>query len=117
MKRSIMQCIAAMSLALAAASAPAQPTSLVITGNQWMSSSTDERRAFLAGAVNMIMLESAYAKKNNLPLPPASAALTRGADTVRLADVESRITQWYEANPGSLSKPVMVLMWQEFGKR
>ena len=49
-----MQCIAAASLALAAASALAQSTSLVITGNEWMSASADERRAFLAGATNMI---------------------------------------------------------------
>jgi len=106
-----------VSLALAAASALAQSTSLVVTGNHWMSASADERKAFLAGATNMIMLEGAYAKKNNLPMPQVGAALIKGADTVRLADVEARITRWYEANPGSLSKPVMAVIWQEFGKR
>jgi hypothetical protein len=116
MKRSIMQCIVALCLAFGAASALAQAASLVITGDNWMNASTEERRAFLLGSVNMIILESAYAKKNGLPLPPASAALTKGADTVRFTDIEGRITRWYEANPANLSMPVMVVMWREFGR-
>jgi hypothetical protein len=30
-----------------------------------------------------------------------------------LADIEGRITRWYEANPSRMSTPVMGVVWRE----
>jgi hypothetical protein len=92
---------------------------LVVTGTDWMASSSAERKAFLVGAGNMIVAENAYAKRRNVAAAPVSAEITRAVDKMTLADIEARITRWYEANPGRGSTPVMAVVWQDIvkGKR
>lgn len=78
-----------------------------------MASSSAERKAFLAGVANMIMAEGAYARKNGQATPPVSARITTATQTMRLGEIEARITRWYEANPGKGSMPVMAVVWQD----
>lgn len=104
-------------LMMAASSALAQKAnSLVVDGTDWMSASVTERRAFLIGAANMIIAEGAYAKRRNVAVPPVGARITKAADTMKIGDVESRITRWYEANPAKLATPVMGVVWQDIVK-
>lgn len=104
---------------LVAASVPAlaqKEGTLVIDGNDWISSSAVERRAFLVGAGNMIVAENAYAKRRNVEPETVSAKITRAVDKMTLAEIEARITRWYEANPARMSTPVIGVVWHQIVK-
>jgi hypothetical protein len=90
--------------------------SLVVDGTDWMSASVTERRAFLIGAANMIMAEGAYAKRRNVSAPPVGERITKAADSMKIGEIEARITRWYETNAGKLSTPVMGVVWQDIVK-
>jgi len=121
MKRSWKQWLVIACMATVAVPALAQSKNdgLVVTGNDWMSSSVAERKAFLVGVANMIMAEGAYAKKNNQATPPVSAQIINATQTAKIGDIEAQITRWYESNPGKATTPVMVVVWQHIvkGKR
>ena len=111
--------IACMATVAVPALAQSKNDGLVVTGNDWMSSSVAERKAFLVGVANMIMAEGAYAKKNNQATPPVSAQIINATQTAKIGDIEAQITRWYESNPGKATTPVMVVVWQHIvkGKR
>jgi hypothetical protein len=69
------------------------------------------RKAFLIGADSMIALETAYAKKKGTPPPVAGAMTAKALDGLTLHQVSSRITRWYETNPGRRNVPVMGVIW------
>ena len=109
---------AALAALLVPATALAQKANtLVVDGSDWMSATQVERRAFLVGAANVIIAENAYAKKRNTAPAPVSDRLTKATDKMKLADIEARITRWYEANPGRLAMPVMGVVWQDIVKK
>jgi hypothetical protein len=117
MNKSWKHWIAAACLVAACVPALAQKKdSIVIDGNDWISASVVERRAFLVGAGNMIVAENAYAKRRNVAAAPVSAEITRAVDKMTLADIEARITRWYEANPGKMSTPVLGVVWHQIVK-
>jgi hypothetical protein len=121
MKRSWKQwlVIACMATVAVPALAQSRNDALVVTGTDWMASSSAERKAFLVGVANMIMAEGAYAKKNGQATPPVSAQIINATQTSKIGDIEARITRWYETNPGKGSTPVMAVVWQDIvkGKR
>lgn len=97
-------------------SAPA-PNPLVIIGSDWMRASVEMRLAFISGVTNLIMAEGAYAKPNNLQMPPVSAAIVKHTAQQRPIDIEAEITNWYRANPDKQSLPVMSMFWKYIIKR
>ena len=105
-------------LVVAASPVCAQKSSaLVVDGNDWMTASVNERRAFLVGAANMIIAEGAYAKRRNLPAAPVGERITKAADAMKIGEIEARITRWYEGNPAKLSTPVIGVVWQDIVNR
>lgn len=90
---------------------------IVVDGEDWMSATPVERRAFLVGAGNMIIAEAAYAKRNNREVAPVAAGIIKGVDKVTLKDIEARVTRFYEANPSRLKTPVLGVVWSEYVKR
>jgi hypothetical protein len=105
---------------IVAATSPAiaqNKDSLVITGNHWMKASTSERRVFLIGAGNMIAAELAYAKRHSREAPPVSDGIIKAVKDLKIGDIETRITRWYEANPDKLSTPVMGVLWGDIVKQ
>ena len=118
MKRSWKQWLAVACLAAVALPALAQSKNdeLVITGKDWLSASMAERKAFLVGVANLIMAEGAHARKQNRSAPPVSAGITKAAEPYRISEVEARVTRWYEANPGRVSRPVMAVLYQDLAK-
>lgn len=110
-------CLAAACLALISLSASAQRAdTLVVDGDDWMSATSSERRAFLVGAANMIIAEDAYAKRRKLAPAPAGAQITKGVGNLKLTEIEARITRFYETNPGQRTAPVLGVIWREFVK-
>jgi Na+-transporting NADH:ubiquinone oxidoreductase subunit NqrB len=91
--------------------------SIVVDGSHWMNASAAERRAFLIGVGNMIVAETAYAKKNGRDGQTAGALITKAVADMKLPQIEARITRWYETNPGKLSMPVMGVVWNDMVKQ
>lgn len=94
-----------------------QAPSIVVDGNDWLKASVTERKAFLVGAGNMILAENAYAKRNNSSPPPAGARIAAAAKNLTIADIEARVTKWYDANPSMRSTPAMAVIWQDLVKQ
>ncbi len=91
----------------------AQTSPVVVDGNMWSKSSPDVRKAFVVGAGNMMMLETAYAKKKGTPVPVASEKAAAALTGLTLDQVTDRITRWYEVNPSRRNMPVIGVMWED----
>jgi hypothetical protein len=113
----LLEGLLAVSLSIAlSAPAWALTTPPVIDGDLWMSSSLEVRKAFLVGVSNMITLESAYSKKKGTPAPVAGALMTTALDGLTLDEISSRVSKWYEANPGRRNMPVAGVIWVDMVK-
>jgi hypothetical protein len=99
--------------AQASASSTSSTPSIVVDGTDWMESNTDERRAFLVGVANMIVAEGAYSKRHASEMPIVSDRIVKAVANLKLADIDARITRWYETNPTKRSMPVMGVIWQD----
>lgn len=107
LKRAAAACLAA------ALVAPvwAQPAPVVIDGNLWLSSPAEVRKAFVIGVGNMLMLETAYAKKKGTTPSVAAEMAASALNGLTLDQVTDRISRWYEMNPGRRDMPVIGVMW------
>lgn len=108
--------ILCLSLVSMGALAEGKVSPIVVDGNDWMSSSGDERRAFLIGVANMLIAEAAYAKREGSSAPPVGTRIAAAVSELKLPEIEARITTWYEANPSARSEPVMGVIWKSFVK-
>jgi len=115
--RKLVLVIAWVCAAATSASAQQADRPIVIDGEDWMKASQRERHVFLVGVANLIVAETAYAKRAGGNVPPVSEGITKGISNLRLAEVEARITRWYEANPGEKKTPVMGVLWHEIARR
>jgi hypothetical protein len=104
---------ACMALALVAVGARAQEIPLV-TGEHWVKSSDDQKKAYLIGIANVAQVESAYHAGN----PPSDAQsvvprLVKGLKGQTLDGVREALNRWYAANPDKLQRPVVETLWFE----
>jgi hypothetical protein len=102
-----------VAIVMAAGAANAQEVPLV-TGEHWMRSSEDLKKAYLLGIANVIQVESAYHAAN---APPDSQAVTprfvRGLKGHTLDTVRDGLNRWYAAHPDRLKQPVIETIWFE----
>lgn len=89
----------------------------VVTGNHWVKSSLQERKAFLMGAATIMELEQ---EVEGTPPPPANKSLIdtwcRGLSHFTFDQMVKAIDDWYAAHPDRLSRPVVEVMWYELAK-
>jgi hypothetical protein len=105
--------IACMALAMAWGYARADEVPLV-TGEHWVKSSEQLKKAYLVGIANVVQLETAYASAN----PPSEAQSTvprfvRGLKGQTLDSVREALDTWYAAHPDRLQRPVIETIWFE----
>jgi len=87
-------------------------TRIVVTGRDWMDSTSLQRQAFLVGVANMIVAETAWAKRHGAATPPVSEKITAAVSEMKLDEIEGRISRWYQANPDRMGMPVMGVVWK-----
>lgn len=104
--------VAGIAFAALPVAAQMKRNGLVVDGGDWMSATQVERRAFLIGAANLIIAEEAYARNKKTAPAPVSAEITKAVANMKLDDIETRITRWYEANPSRMATPVMGVVWR-----
>jgi hypothetical protein len=89
----------------------------VVTGEHWVKSTPQERKAFLMGAATIMELEQ---EVQGMPPPPADKSLIdvwcRGLSHFSFDEMVKAIDDWYAAHPDRLSRPVVEVMWYELAK-
>jgi len=86
----------------------------MVTGEHWVKSSDDLKKAYLVGVVNVLQVEHAY----EVASPPADAQslvprLAKGLKGQTLDSVRERLNRWYAAHPDRLQRPVLETIWFE----
>jgi len=108
--------IACMATVAVPALAQSKNDELVVNGNDFLSASMAERKAFLVGVANTIMAECVYAKRNNQATPAVRAGIIKATKTAKIGDIEAQITRWHESNGVKLGTPVMAVVQQDVVK-
>jgi hypothetical protein len=95
----------------------------VVTGQEWMNSSEQEKRAFLMGALTVIELEKEYAGQAETPdkgyegHTPMVASMSSGwverLSPHTITEIMNAIDSYYRSNPGQIQRPVIEVMWFE----
>lgn len=86
----------------------------LITGEQWMTSSVELKKAYLIGIANAYHVEAAY----HASKPPSDdhsliPRFGKGLKGQTLDTVRERLDQWYAANPDRVKRPVIETIWFE----
>lgn len=102
-----------LTLAVAGTHARAQGIPIV-TGEQWIASSDDVKKAYLVGVANLLDIENAYRASN----PQASSQeiapqFAKGMRGQTLDSVRQGLDSWYAAHPTLVQHPVIETLWFE----
>lgn len=86
----------------------------IITGEQWMQSSEQLKKAYLIGIANAYQVEAAYYGAK----PPSDEQslvprFGRGLKGHTLDSVREGLNTWYDANPDRVKRPVIETIWFE----
>ena len=84
----------------------------IVTGEQWVVSSDDVKKAYLIGIANLLDVERAYYGAN----PPSDSQaiaprFTKGMQGQTLHGVRQQLDVWYAANPTMIQHPVIETLW------
>ena len=107
--------LAAVCVALAAASSMARADELpLVTGKQWTESSDQVKKAYLIGIANVIQVERAY-HAGNAPADAQSVVprLAKGLQDQTLDSVREGLDRWYASHRDQLQRPVIETLWFE----
>lgn len=86
----------------------------MVTGEHWVKSSDELKKAYLIGVVNVLQIEHAYEVTS--PPPDAQSLVPRLAKGLKgqtLDGVRDRLNRWYAAHPDQLKRPVLETIWFE----
>ena len=87
----------------------------VVTGEHWMKSTPQERKAFLVGAATIIELEQEV-QGDTPPKKTTIDVWCKGLAPYSFDQMVTAIDQWYAANPDKVTRPVVEVMWYELAK-
>lgn len=86
----------------------------LITGEHWMKSSEEMKKAYLVGMANIVLVEIAYEGAN--PPPDGQSVMPRmvkGLKGQTLDSVREKLNKWYAEHPDRLQRPVVETLWFE----
>jgi hypothetical protein len=115
MKARLVAAVAMTCAALTLASAVARADEVpLVTGEQWMRSTNELKKAYLVGLANALQVENAYQGTS----PPSDAQsivprFARGLKGQTLDSVRESLDRWYAAHPDRLQRPVIETVWFE----
>lgn len=103
---------AGLACALLAAGPVRAAEPLVVTGKQWTSASTEQKKAFLIGAVSVVNVEHQF-QGDKLPKGRKSVipTLHQGLAQMTFPQLEQAIDAYYAGKPDALGTPVLHVMW------
>ena len=86
----------------------------MVTGEHWVKSSDELKKAYLIGVANVLQVEQAY--EGTSPPTDAQSVVPRMAKGLKgqtLDSVRERVTRWYAAHPDQIKRPVLETIWFE----
>jgi hypothetical protein len=86
----------------------------LVTGDHWMKSSEELKKAYLVGIANVAQIEMTYGAPN--PAPDTQSIVPRmvkGLKGQTLDSVREALNKWYAAHPDQLQRPVIETIWFE----
>ena len=106
--------MAALSMSAWAAEQPPQDLGIV-TGEHWVPSSLEQKRAFLIGVGNVLEIGQAlagddYEKLRGISILPV---LLEGLSGVGIAEMVEQVDAYYASNPDQVNRPVIEVLYLE----
>lgn len=88
-----------------------------ISLNDWQNSSSQERRAFLAGFVNMLQMEAAWQGENALSISESTVSTwMRGLSGVTIPEMETALDNYIVKRQGKLDRSVVEALGRMYVK-
>lgn len=90
----------------------------IINGGHWVTSSMEQKRAFLFGIGNMLEIEEAMAGDNYEALRGHSIVpvLLEGLSGISIADLVSQLDRYYAEHPTNMKKAVIEVLYVDMAK-
>jgi len=88
----------------------------LVDGNLWTESSPAEKKSYLIGSGNLMVVEYLYQEgSKQVPSDDQTVIqrLYKALDGVTLDALIRKIDQWYKKHPDKLKEPVLVVIWHE----
>jgi hypothetical protein len=88
----------------------------LVDGDLWTESSLAEKKSYLVGAGNLMVVEYLYQEGSKQVPSDDQTVIQRlyaATDGVTLDELISQIDQWYQKNPDKMKEPVLVVIWRE----
>ncbi|MEX3813824.1 hypothetical protein AB3X96_26770 [Paraburkholderia sp. BR13439] len=82
----------------------------IVTGQQWMQSTDEQKKAYLIGISNVIDIERAYAG-NTANSNDIAQRFGKGMQGQTLDSVRQGLDSYYAANPTMIQHPVIETLW------
>jgi hypothetical protein len=111
----VVTCMAAFLVSLPATGLASEDVPLA-DGELWSKSSRPEKKAYIVGISNMMVVEYLYqegAKQKPSDDQTIIQRLYDAADGITLDGMIERIDQWYKTHPDQMKEPVLVVIWNE----
>ena len=88
----------------------------LVDGELWEKSSPAEKKSYLVGAGNLMVVEYLY--QNGSKQVPSNdqtviQRMYKATDGVTLDGLIGQIDQWYQKHPDKMKEPVLVVIWHE----
>ena len=86
----------------------------IVTGEHWVKSSDELKKAYLIGVANVLQIEQAYQASS--PPTDAQSLVPRWAKGLKgqtLDSVRDQLNRWYAAQPDQIRRPVLETIWFE----
>jgi hypothetical protein len=111
MRAAMVAACAVLVMACGAARADEVP---LVTGEHWVKSTEQVKKAYLVGIANVLQVEIAYEGAN----PPSDAQsvvprFVKGLKGHTLDTVRDGLDKWYAAHPDRVQRPVIETIWFE----
>jgi hypothetical protein len=102
-------------LAVSAATAWAAQDLVIITGEHWVSSSLEQKRAYLFGVGNVLEIEEAMAGDSYKDMRGRSIVpvLLEGLSGVGIANLVTQLDKFYVDHPDQATRPVIEVLYLE----
>ncbi|MDX2417345.1 MAG: hypothetical protein QNK19_07780 [Xanthomonadales bacterium] len=90
----------------------------IINGGHWVSSSLEQKRAFLFGIGNMLEIEQAMAGDHYEAMRGHSIVhvLLEGLSGISIADLVMQLDQYYAERPENMNKAVIEVLYVDMAK-
>lgn len=88
----------------------------IIDGEVWKKSSMIEKRSYIIGASNLMVIEYTYQIEGDVVPTDDQTLIQRffkGSDDTTVDEAIGQIDRWYKNNPSELSRPVLAVVWQD----